>query len=117
MIRVAIRASRLERPAWQARLIAQLRALPGVDVAATYEARPLLPADAFIDPTEIAAPTAAPIDTVPSPRFGVWRFVYGSEARLFEPCTYEHARGERGVVVTLVALAADGSARVLETGM
>jgi len=37
VIRVAIRASRLERPGWQERLIARLRALPGVNIAETYE--------------------------------------------------------------------------------
>jgi hypothetical protein len=113
VIRVAIRAARLERPGWQAEMIARLRALPDVDVSETYEPRPLLPADLFIDPTEIAVTGG----DSPHPRFGIWRFVYGPEARLGEPCAREHAAGERGVMVRLVALGADGRATVLETGM
>ena len=113
MIRLVIRASRLERPAWQAEMIARLRALPGVDVAETYESRLLRPADLLIDPTETAASYDGPLQ----PRFGIWRFVYGSEARLFEPCAREHAAGERGVMVRLVALGPDGGATVLETGV
>jgi len=94
-------------------MIARLRVLPGVEVAETYESRLVRAADLFIDPTE----SAASVDGSLHPRFGIWRFVYGPEARFFEPCAHEHAAGERGVMVRLVALGADGYATVLETGV
>jgi hypothetical protein len=112
-VRVAVRASRIERSAWQAELIARLRAIPGVEVVETYEARLLLPADLFIDPSE--GPLAA-IESL-HPRLGVWRFVYGPEGRLIDPCLREHEAGERGAMVRLVSIARDGSATALETGV
>jgi hypothetical protein len=112
-IRVSVRASRLERPVWQTEMIARLRALPGVEVVETYEARLLLPADLFIDPTDsLPSPEAAL-----HPRLGIWRFVYGPEARLSDACALEHAAGERGVIVRLVSIDDAGAARVLETGV
>jgi hypothetical protein len=112
-IRVSVRASRLERPAWQTEMIARLRALPGVEVVETYEPRLLLPADLFIDPTESAPSPEAALH----PRLGIWRFVYGPEARLSEPCAPEHAAGERGAMIRLVSIDTAGTARVLETGV
>lgn len=94
-------------------MIARLRALPGVDVVDTYEARLLLPADLFIDPTE----SSTELDGELQPRLGLWRFAYGSEGRLSDPCAHEHSAGERGAMVRLVSISPDGSARVLETGV
>ena len=112
-IRVAIRASRLERPAWQADLIARLRELPGVDVVETFEARLLQPADLLIDPTEGALAPGGPLH----PPLGVWRLIYGAEGRLTTPGLVEHASGERGVMARLVSVDANGKASLLETGM
>src|SRR5262245_5982361 len=94
-------------------MIARLRALPNVEVVETYDPRLLLPADLFIDPTEsLPSPEAAL-----HPRLGIWRFVYGPEARLSDPCAVEHAAGERGAMVRLVSIDTVGTARVLETGV
>jgi len=105
--------SRPDQPGWQTRLAEQLRQLPGVEVFETPESQLPQPVDVFIDPGE-GAP--APL-TTHYPRLGVWRFVYGPEGRLTEPCSHEHAEGRRGVMVRLVSIAADGTATVLECGV
>src|SRR5688572_15700600 len=111
-IRVTVRAAGLEKSAWHARMIKRLRALPGVEVAETHEPRPLLPTDVFLDPTDSALIPGGE----PHPRFGHWRFVYGPEARLTEPCAREHAAGERGALARLVCFSAEGVASELQVG-
>jgi hypothetical protein len=111
-IRVTVRAAGLEKSAWHARMIKRLRALPGVEVAETHEPRPLLPTDVFLDPTDSALIPGGE----PHPRFGHWRFVYGPEARLVQPCAREHAAGERGALARLVCFSAEGVASELQVG-
>ena len=113
VVRVAVRASGLESPPWQAELLRRLRALPGVEVVVTHEPRPLLPADVFLDPGDSALPNAWEL----YPRLGHWRFVYGPEGRLAQPCLPEQAAGERGPMIRLVSIAADGTATQLECGV
>jgi hypothetical protein len=112
-VRVAVRASGLERPAWQAEILRRLRALPGVEVVETHEPRPLLPADVFLDPNESALVPAGALH----PRLGHWRFIFGPEGRLGDACSREYSAGERGAMVRLVSIAADGRATQLECGV
>jgi hypothetical protein len=112
-VRIAVRASGLERPAWQVEMLRRLRAVPGVEVVETHEPRPLLPADVFLDPNESALSSLG----APYPRLGYWRFIYGPEGRLSHSCTREHEQGERGAMARLVCIAADGSATELECGV
>ena len=94
-------------------MLRRLRAVPGVEVVETHEPRPLIPADVFFDPNENVLSVQGELH----PPLGHWRFVYGTEGRLRDPCTREHATGERGVVVKLVAISADGAATQLECGV
>jgi hypothetical protein len=112
-IRVAVRATGLERPAWQSRMIGRLRAVPGVEVVETHEPRLLLPADVYLDPGE-GAP--GPVES-PFPRLGCWRFVYGPEARLADAGRREYEAGERGVMARLVSIDPQGQATQLEYGV
>lgn len=112
-MRVAVRASGLERPAWQSRMIDRLRALPGIEVVETHEPRPLLPADVFLDPGESAlVPVEAPVS-----RLGYWRFIFGPEGRLGEPGLREYEAGERGVMARLVSIDPHRRATQLESGV
>jgi hypothetical protein len=113
VLRVAVRASGLERPAWLAEMLRRLRAVPGAEIVETHEPRPLIPADVYFDPNESALSVQGELH----PPLGHWRFVYGPEGRLRDPCTHEHAAGERGAMVRLVAIAADGHATQLEAGV
>jgi hypothetical protein len=112
-VRVVVRASGLSQSAWQAALVARLRALPGVEVAETHEPRPLLPADVFLDPHDSALTQPGTLQ----PRLGYWRFIFGTEGRLTDPATREHATGQRGVLIRLVSIASDGTATLLEGGV
>lgn len=83
---------------WQARCIAQIRELAGVEIVESG-------ADVLLDLTD--QPSSA----------SHWRFVHGPEARLGDAAVREHLAGDRVVMVRLVAIAADGVASVLETGV
>jgi len=112
-IRVVVRASGLSPSAWHADLLARLRLVPGVEVAETHEPRPLLPADVFLDPNDSALTQSGALH----PRLGLWRFIFGTEGRLTDPATREHAAGERGVMVRLVSIDAHGAITLLEAGV
>src|SRR4029453_18025161 len=112
-IRVVVRSSGLSHSVWQAGILARLRAVPGIEVAETHEPRPLMPADVFLDPNDSALTQPGALH----PRLGYWRFIFGTEGRLTDPATREHAAGERGVLVRLVSIAADGRATLLEGGV
>jgi hypothetical protein len=95
----------LPQARWQAQCLARLREVPGIELVDAARA------DLLLDLSEAFLP-----DTW-HPRLGRWRFVHGPEARPGDAGVREHLAGERTVMVRLVAIAADGTARVLETGV
>jgi hypothetical protein len=112
-IRIAVRASGLERPVWHQEMLRRLRTVSGVEVVETHEPRPLLPSDVFLDPGEGALHSLG----APFPRLGHWRFIYGPEGRLADAGLREHDAGERGVMARLVSIDEHGRATQLECGV
>jgi len=97
-------------------MVRRLRAVAAAEVIETPARAPCAPADIVFDTSESELPTEPHGHDKDHPRLGYWRFVYGDEGRLREPCTSELAAGRRSALIQLVSIDADGRATLLEGG-